>query len=36
MFAVYAVDVVEPDIDRGETAPWWSLTYDTPADSAVA
>jgi hypothetical protein len=33
---VYVVDVVEPEIDRGETAAWWSLTYDTPAESVVA
>jgi hypothetical protein len=34
MLPVYAVDVVEPEIDRGETAPCWSPTYETPTESA--
>jgi hypothetical protein len=36
MLAVYAVDVVDPDIDRGDIAPWWSLRYDIPATSVAA
>jgi hypothetical protein len=32
LMALYAVEVAEPDIDRGELVPWWSLGYDMPAD----
>jgi hypothetical protein len=36
MLEVYAIELVEPDIDRGDPAPWCSLTYDSPADSVEA
>lgn len=37
IFVVYAVEVVvDPDTERGDTAPWLSLTYDSPAEDNPA